>query len=274
MVNWSTIIKTRVKSLFSSQRINIKFESNDLVLSEFPKSGITFLSFLLAAYFKNYYKIEKKINFFNINDFVHDVHITQKKPKSSEIEKYTGFKIFKTHQSECNKITKFIYLIRNPINCIQSYVDHFESFYFSKINFSTLLRTQTYGLEAWINHVNNWTLTKRPTGMAILNYEMLCSKPDLYLKKIINLIGYNADKNALKYSVNYCSRQNMKLIEDASSFFCQLKTDCAIKFVKLTERNTSSIKTNDLNYIYNQLKNQKNIFIRDYFEQIFEKNHK
>lgn len=272
MVEWGTVLKTKIKDLLFTKNINIKFDSTDLILSEFPKSGVTYLSFLIAAYFKNYYKIKKEVNFFNINDYVHDVHITQKKPISSDISKYTGFKIFKTHQNECNKITKFIYLIRNPINCIQSYVDHFQNFYSSKISFSTLLRTQTYGLEAWINHVNNWTLTKRPTGVAIFKYEMLCAEPHISLGKIIKLIGLKLDKKSLNFSVNYCSRKNMSLIEDASSYHSHLKTKNGAGFVKLTSRKTDQLNTNDLNYIYTRLKQQKNLFIQEYYENIFKKN--
>lgn len=274
MVDWTTVIKDRIKNLFFTQKINIRFDSTDLVLSEFPKSGITYLSFLLATYFRKFYQIEKDLNFFNLNDFVHDVHITQRKPKCSEIAKYTGFKIFKTHQSECKQVTKFIYLIRNPVSCIQSYVDHFKSFYSSEISFSTLLRTQTYGLEAWINHVNNWTLTKRPTGMAILNYEMLCSEPDVYLKRIVNLIGFKVHNNSLKYSVNYCSRKNMQKIENDSSCYCHKKSNFGKSFVKLTQRKTNNITNNDLNYIYKHLKIQKNAYIQNYYKEIFEKNSK
>jgi hypothetical protein len=56
MVEWGTVLKTKIKNLLFTKNINIKFDSTDLILSEFPKSGVTYLSFLIAAYFKNYYK--------------------------------------------------------------------------------------------------------------------------------------------------------------------------------------------------------------------------
>jgi len=265
-INWAFIIKAKIKYLLSLKKEDCVFTSNDLVIAEFPKSGVTFLSFLISNYFRSKFNLEQKVNFFNLNDFVHDIHISNK-PKTCILEKHLGYKLFKTHQERPEKAAKYIYLTRNPIFAINSYRDYFKNIYNTEISFSTLLRSEIYGLNAWLRHIKNWTSVKRPTGVAIIRYEDLISNPFQLMSQILILLGYDPDKRILTQTIKDCSRESMSKNECKTAFFGRYHLNDSL-FVGRKKRNKYLISSDDMVYIKSRLIASNNAYIKNYLNEI------
>jgi hypothetical protein len=90
---------------------------DDISVVEFPKSGVTWLSFLLAAIEIRLAGLQEQVTYYNHHRYVVDIH----QIRGSRIHWFLNRTFIKSH-SEFNPNYYFaIYLVRNPFDVMVSY---------------------------------------------------------------------------------------------------------------------------------------------------------
>ena len=191
--------------------------SDDLFLVEFPKSGVTWLSFIIANLINDISSVEAEVNFFNIIDFVPDVHmcsIEHREPAGC----FPGYRILKSHAAVNPFYCKVVYLWRDPGDVLLSYYRMNVGLGVYKKSFSSFVKSRKFGALAWRRHVEGW-LKKSYIGtrMHFISYEDLVENPGVQISAIAKSCGWTkASIQSIQRSLDKSSFPEMKRIEAQS----------------------------------------------------------
>ena len=183
---------------------------DDIYVVEFPKSGITWLGFLVANVELRLSGIDREVTFFNRQQFFVDVH----KAKGQLVDPPIQRRYIKSHANYNPLYPYVIYLYRNPTDVMVSYYN-FMLEKGAKIPFPSFVRSKRYGIPAWINHIDGWVLRNdRFTKLHLMTYEDLISEPQAVLDQWFNSIGISVSERILNEAIAASSMENMKASED------------------------------------------------------------
>jgi hypothetical protein len=187
---------------------------DDLFLVSYPKSGNTWLSFLLGNVIALEEGLGQSVNFFNIQDFVPEY-----------LERGAGVRpnrwrrlprIIKSHSPATGKFRKVFLLVRDPRDVMVSYFHYLhgqrqvpESF-----TLSELVHSPRYGIEAWCKHTRGWLdRAIRAERVHVFRYEDLIADPNNVLVAIFMLLGVEVDGAILSEAIRRSSKKAMKELE-------------------------------------------------------------
>jgi len=186
---------------------------DDLYLVAFPKSGITWLSVLMANVNLKYNKVEVKASYYNVRDFIPDIH--QTRHLKTNILKFPGFRIIKSHSDYNPFYTKIIYLIRDPRDVMVSYYNFAKNLGQFNGTLSEFIRSKKFGINVWIKHIESWfERTQSAQFINFIRYEDMKSDPKSIIERIYKLHGFNISEDIYDYAVRVSSFNDMKNNEE------------------------------------------------------------
>lgn len=201
--------KKRLKRLIE-QSSTPKFSSKDLFVVEFPKSGITWLSFLLANVELQLIGEKQKVTFFNINALIPEAENL----KYAALDRKFKNNFIKSHAAYTPAYPWVLYLVRNPLDVMVSYYNYRLDHEY-KQDFNAFLDHPEYGIEAWCYHLNSWFKRSRNrANYLLLKYEDLRSDTMASIKSIYRQLGYDLSDEILTKAVSGSSLDYMKTQEE------------------------------------------------------------
>jgi hypothetical protein len=221
--------------LFNSKRKKEKFQhtyyQGDLFIAEFPKSGVTWVTTILATleeiYLNHDYECSKALGFGELYRYISDDSLQI--PLSSYRFHVFGGRVVKTHNCWGPQNQRCIYLYRHPGKVMASYWLMLKSQ--SLINKNMTLEEfcfhKDYGLSAWKKHINSWLYASSPSAVIFfLSYEELLAQASTCIQNICDTFSSAEIGNSLVNRAVQASSRD-KMIE-AESFM--LKHDIRKKF--------------------------------------------
>lgn len=190
---------------------------SDIYLASFPKSGNTWMKYVLACYVLNL-DVDGRADrvspprFRDVDAIVPELGIDSHARGCFESRRRHGFRFVKTHLVRHGVLGRnpTLFVLRDPRRVMISY------YAFSKANsriryqgdFSAFLRHPSYGLKAWAAHTRSWAV-----GSRIVYYEHLqrdtLGELDAALRDLLGTI----DQEALGRAVSMGSRREMARLE-------------------------------------------------------------
>lgn len=162
---------------------------SDLFLVEFPRSGITWLSFLIANAMLVLGGDPRRATFLNIQDFVPDIHVRARLPGSPL--GHVGYRVIKSHAPYTPCYKKLFYLVRDPRHVMASYYAFLTGLGGFSGSIEALVEHRRYGIDAWCAHVEGWLTRVAPgISMAIIRYEDLLADPAAELGHCLAELGW------------------------------------------------------------------------------------
>lgn len=185
---------------------------DDLFVVEFPKSGVTWLTFLLANVNAQLAEDRRAVTFFNLNDFVPDVQSASHVgvPHAT----LPGFRFFKSHAPYMSEYRKVFYLVRDPRHVMVSYWKFLTSLGWFHGNLEQLVTDRTHGIRAWMEHVTGWLDGIHPSAsFALIRYEDLLANPHGELGRLYRLLGMPVTDELIAAAVQRSSIERMRELE-------------------------------------------------------------
>jgi hypothetical protein len=185
----------------------------DIYLVSFPKSGNTWLRFLVANTLKVHYQIQREVSFFTIEEFVPDVHQTL----GMNIG-YPGIfgspevpRIIKSHSAHNSYYRRAILLVRDPRDVMVSYFYHHKRLETipESYTLSNFIHHEKYGVKAWKNHTESWFKKTEGQGVQIFRYEDLLNNTQTELDRLMDLLGIKVEESNLLKAITLSSKENM-----------------------------------------------------------------
>ncbi len=223
---------------------------DDVYLVEFPKSGVTWLSFILANIIQKLSETPGNINFFNFTQYIPDVNYSK---NIGNTRNTLGFRIIKSHAKYNPFYVHVILLVRNPFNVMLSYYKYLSQLNVIDTDFSKFLRNSKFGLQCWVEHTESWL--RRGRGghrLQIVRYEDLSQDTFKTTKYIFDTLGVELDEEILNDSIACSSFDEMKKLD---KIYAENNPNYKLNFVRKGKTGTSEISTEDFNYILDNTKN-------------------
>jgi hypothetical protein len=264
--NLKKILRPIKNRFLSMIQFNLYYETipknpmhDDIFIVEYPKSGITWLSFILGNIELELENIDEVITYYNYHKYIIDIHRT----RSASINRKLRRTFIKSH-STSNPFYHFvIYLIRNPFDVMVSFYNYRLDLG-DDMDFQTFVRHPELGIQAWVEHVDGWQ-NKQADDQKIhyLRYEDLLKNSEESIRNIYDNLGVNVDQKIIRNAIEKSSLQNMRQSED---IYMQNNKNYNMSFVgKKNKKSKEELLTKDVKkYIYNIAQKQ----LQQYYPEI------
>lgn len=181
---------------------------SDLYIVEYPKSGVTWLSILLANSALISSNRLERATFSTKQLYVPDIHINRH--ICAPVYDTPPQRMIKSHSLYNKNYIFVIYLVRHPFTVMQSFYTYLIGLNVNLPSFEEFIFTTKYGLPAWKKHINSWL--NRPNNgklLYLVRYEDMIKDPNLEIDKISQNLGWNLPKNAIDEAVKISSKEVM-----------------------------------------------------------------
>jgi hypothetical protein len=202
--------------------------SSDILFSSFPRSGNTWVRFVVANYISHIYLHGQKVTFPMLDTLMPELGVNNLFKKWS----YDSVpRIVKTHRSYAFLFSKYskIGVIRDPRDVMVSYY----SFLTSRDqplwegNFHSFIRSKRFGLIRWFEHTNSWV----KHWDIMLHYESLRKSPVNEFGRLFSWLGINIGESDLAEVLRRSTFQSVRKQEELASP-ARLKSDSKFRFAR------------------------------------------
>jgi len=205
--------KNKIIKKYSYNLLTTSFH-NDVYLVEFPKSGVTWLSFLIGNINLMLSGMDVKMTFFNQHQYIMDIHQIRGNTIREKTASFPPFRFIKSHEKYNKSYFFVIYLIRNPFDVMVSYFI-FMGYMGYKGTFNDFIRDDKYGIDAWKEHLNSWLNTQDDAqSFMLIKYEDLRKNPKKEIEKIYNNLGVSVNEEMYLKAIEYSNFESMKTTEE------------------------------------------------------------
>lgn len=183
-------------------RPNQKIFSDDVFLVSFPKSGNTWLRFLLAYCM---FDLEPgSVDFYNIESYIPDMHVRWPDRKLKRP------RVIKSHKTFTNDYPRVIYLYRDGRDVMVSYYYHSVQRNQFSGSFRQFVNNFRSSFGYWGEHVRGWLDRDDLSCVFSLSYEQLKKNPFLTLSNVLNFIGVKVSSKKIQTAIIASSFQSMR----------------------------------------------------------------
>lgn len=247
MISPVKILNSKIGNIIQKNILITKKEyiplQNDLFIAEFPKSGVTWLSTILANIEvlslqegSTTFHEANNISFYNLECFVSDIHLGL---PSTHISTILGGKIIKTHDKTTLNYHRAIYLYRHPTQVMRSYYRMCKGHKIisEETSFREFIEDDNKGIKAWKRHIHGWLFNSSPSQrLFFLSYENLMRNTFQCVKEIYDCFGLTKVPDSFisqaieRSEISRMQNSEEKLKEKDLRF--QVRYDINYRFVK------------------------------------------
>jgi hypothetical protein len=184
--------------------------ANDVILSEYPKSGNTWLKFLLYELFTC-----QPAGFAVVSQFFNNY---RRVPRSLPDQG----RLIATHEPYRGEFKRAIYLARDPRDVVLSEYAYMKGLgLFTKdldAFIRTFLRGRVNGYGSWQSHVDSWldAADAGKVNLFLVKYEEMRQNPEAALAAVVGFCGLKMNPAAIRSAVQGNSIERMREKEDAA----------------------------------------------------------
>jgi hypothetical protein len=204
-------LKWSLKSIYIATRSgrNLRILPDDAFIVSYPKSGNTWVRFLVA----NLLNEGQEITFANIDRKMPDIYNNFRFSSKSLI--------LKSHEFYDPRYRRVIYIVRDPRDVVLSYYH-----YFLKINafhhtyplsefVDQFLNGELDNFGNWKENVGSWIGSRMGDGdFLLLRYEDILTSPTDKLSEIAKFLGISVSRDQISIAVDESSFERMQSIEN------------------------------------------------------------
>lgn len=182
----------------------------DGYVNSFPKSGRTWVRYMLAQYFRIMYQIEKPIGFTTLGMVFSD---TGEKQRAKEYEDFPNIVFSHLHPQKEQAHAVNIMIVRNALDVLVSYYYHHDAR--SKMETGVYKGLMEYGffISEYVDYMNQWFGDQR-NKFTIIHYEKL-HDPIVWFD-MIESFGHIGDKDNIAEAMMLSNFENMQRDEIAN----------------------------------------------------------
>ena len=196
---------------------------DDIFLVSYPKSGSTWMRFLIS----NLLYPDTTITFANIQQLIPDIYLSSNR----ELLQVPRPRILKSHEYFDPRYKKIIFIVRDPRDVILSGYFHFLKY--GLINEATSLEQFSDGflsnryhfvgesnpLGSWSENTGSWLgARKDDINFLLLRYEDFQTDPINQLKKIAHFISFECLDSEINNAINNSSSKRMRKLEQTQKY--------------------------------------------------------
>jgi estrone sulfotransferase len=231
--------------------VRLAIHSDDLFLVSYPKSGNTWMRFLVA----NLLRSERGGGGDQPIDFHSSVrYVPEYELHANEVNAATRPRILKSHAPYDKRFPRVAYIVRDPRDVYVSYYHYLRKRLPSSLGFSGFIRNPDLHPCHWHEHVAGWI--DRP-NVHVVRYEDMLGDTHGELSKLITFWGERAYSDSqIQHAVHASSFVRMKRLESKNGrpFQCEQHKRQSTPFMRRGKQGdwVNHFDASDLAYLYDQ----------------------
>jgi len=182
----------------------------DCMIVSYPRSGNTWVRFLLANLIAN---AEQPLNFAQMENLVPDIHEVN---KWDQLRAKPPGRLIKSHMPYDPAYKKLIYIVRDGRDVAVSHY-HYHCPHNFQASFLQFLQTDVWP-GPWHRHVSSWLDHADQPAFLLIRYEDLLTKPIDQLKRMAEFLALPSDDHRLRQAVENCSFNKLQDIENKRGY--------------------------------------------------------
>ena len=202
------------------------YREDDIVLASYPKSGSTWLRFIVTAL-----QADGEIDFLKTQLSVPELSNDAVR-HGVDFEALPRPRFMRTHAEYIAQCPRVIYLLRDGRDVMVSFYFHYRKFQAFAGTFLEFLNHDNLPWK-WDNHVESWIFSN-PTleRVCVLRYEALLADTFGEVKKALRFAGVSIEDEQLRKAINECTFEKMKAVEKQHGLGYTDPGDPKIAFVR------------------------------------------
>ena len=183
----------------------------DLMKVGFPKSGNTWVHFLMANTVVRAAGRSDDVHFRNLKKWVGGSEAPPSTPPVDGFPTMIGHHHERHAATYLNDDTEVVYIVRHPGDVMESFYDWRQNRWvdLNPGTFSEFIRSEN-GVKAWVRHVKSW----QDRWDVLIQFEDLKDDPGSQLRKIWDAAEKDIDESTIQYAVEQSSFSTMQRMEE------------------------------------------------------------
>ena len=193
--------------------------AGDFYVCEFPKSGITYLTVLLANALLIANGYRARATFSSVRNYIVDLCVAE----HAESHQFADppIRLYKTHSVFSPQFIHSLYLVRHPADVMASGYRYAQGRgWWDDRPIEEFIEHPLLGLERWKQHINSWLVHHRyasdVTFLHLVRYEDLVENPLEELAAINKNFGWHLPEPVLQEAIELAGRAQM--VEQESTY--------------------------------------------------------
>jgi hypothetical protein len=208
-----TFTNSQSTRLLNDSAFYSSLRRSDVFLCSYPKSGITWLGFLMAHVLKHDPADQLDLNTFSrFIPSICDAYV-----KRESLAQYADFldpRFFRCQATFDAKLPRVIYMLRDPRDAMLSYW-HYQRFLDSEFNISLAdFLAGDHSPCEWNQHVEGWLLPQRHPSFFLVRYEALHENTAGVLKEVLKFAGIKCTDAKINVAVEASRFERMRAAEE------------------------------------------------------------
>lgn len=186
----------------------------DLFICSYPKSGTTWIGYLLAQLLKQ--DADEQLGLDSFNRYVPDVNlIYARRAPLADFASLSSPRFFLCHAAYDAMLPNVVYVLRDPRDVLVSYY-HYNRFLNKKfdLTLADYLRADNRWPCDWNEHVESWLTPKRHPRMIVVRYEDLHTDTAGAIHRILTLAGITVVASRIQAAIDAARFDRMRLVEE------------------------------------------------------------
>jgi Sulfotransferase domain len=185
------------------------FQPDDVVIVSYPKSGSTWLRFIIA----NLLKFHEEVDFLRMQLTVPEISLEACR-NGADFAALPSPRFMRSHALYDRRFPKVIYLMRDPRDVLLSYYHHVRKFHQFDGTLLHFLRSNVRRVE-WDQHVNSW-IFQNPSldNLCLVRYEDMLNDTFAEIQKILRFAGLNRMTADIQDAVERSGFHRLRELED------------------------------------------------------------
>ncbi|MGD0389338.1 MAG: sulfotransferase domain-containing protein [Tepidisphaeraceae bacterium] len=188
--------------------------ASDVFLCAYPKSGTTWLGFLIAQVLKP--DPDEQLDLKSFDKFVPDVNLSYNKRGSlASYADWLDPRFFRCHAACDEHLPRAIYVLRDPRDVMLSYW-HYKKFLSKDFTLSLgeYLQSDDHWPCQWDEHVSSWLLPRRHPNLLVVKYEQMHAQTAQVLRDVLDFAGLSCTKEQVGRAVEASRFDRMRAAEE------------------------------------------------------------
>ena len=205
-------IRVKLSDVSDLRKAPLHRRSCDIYIVEFPKSGVTWLTQLLANAHLVHIGAAQRATFSSIKTFIPELSGVDKVNQATQFGP-TGPAFYKSHDDFNRYFSTVIYLVRHPVSVMRSYRKYRLGHGMSEISLEEFCEHPLYGIEAWRHNVRSWLAHKNNSHnrtLSLIRYEDLIDGTAEALQALSDQFGWALTSATINEAVLASSREVMR----------------------------------------------------------------
>jgi hypothetical protein len=209
------------KQALKAHLVDAVFRRADGFIASFPKSGRTWVRFILANYLNEVFGLGVDVDLKTLFQIIPNDRLDRERGRLAyRFARHPQMPLLvASHlpfRPQLFRDRKVLFMVREP-------KDVLVSWYFHKTRhgggydgcLKTFLRDPTVGLEAWIGYTNSWARHLAGRPHLLLSYEALRAAPEAVIRLAVRFFDLPLDDGAIARAVAASSFERMQALERA-----------------------------------------------------------